>query len=312
MLEEFEEFITPVYPPDFRAGYVAIIGEPNVGKSTLMNALVGQKISIVSNKPQTTRHRILGLVSHEKEQMVFLDTPGLLKPKYALHSAMMNFAHEAVDDANVLLFMVDGSQADWKPGPEPTVAEEVVRNSGKPAFLAINKIDTVPKSKVDEMLLFFMGRFLFADVFRISALKGDGLADLTAACKNALPVHPPYYPLDTVSDQPEKFFVAEMIREQIFHKFRQEIPYSTTVDILEFKEIKGKKDLIRAEIFVERDSQKGILIGKKGAALKEIGELARKEIETFLGRKVFLELYVKVRQKWRDDEAWLNRLGYKK
>lgn len=297
-------------PPDFQAGYIAIIGDPNVGKSTLMNRLLGRKISIVSSKPQTTRHRVLGILSRAKEQLIFLDTPGLLQPKYLLHEAMMKVARSAVQDADLLLLMVDASDPHWRPDQEETVAVEAIRHSGKPVWLAINKIDISPAARIPEIIEYFEKKFILRGIFQISALTGTGITAMANALAASLPAHPPYYPADTISDRPEKFFAAEIIREKIFVKFRKEIPYSTSVDILEFKEQPGKKDLIRAEIFVERDSQKGILIGKKGAALKEIGELARMDIEQFLGRPVYLELYVKVRENWRENDDWLRRLGY--
>lgn len=305
----------PNEPPEqasngFKAGYVAIIGDPNVGKSTLLNALIGQKISIVTRKPQTTRHKILGIRSGESSQMIFLDTPGLLKPTYLLQEAMMHSAYGAMEEADMVLFMIDVTDPKLGPEIEHDVAFRSLAKLRKPVFLVINKTDLVPKADVAAVIGFYSVKYAFAEIFPISAMKGEGTEGLAGSIAAYLPEHPPFYPLDVVSEHPERFFVGEIIREKIFELFRDEIPYSTTIDILEFKEQKGRKDLIRAEVYVERDSQKGILIGKQGKALREIGELARRDIEAFLERKVFLELHVKVRERWRASGAWLKRLGY--
>jgi GTP-binding protein Era len=294
----------------FRAGYVAIIGDPNVGKSTLMNTLIGQKISIVTPKPQTTRHKILGILSKENYQIVFLDTPGLLKPKYLLHEAMMKFAQLAIEDADLVLFMIDAT--DPKVGPEIDHDEgfKVLKSLQKSVYLLINKIDAVRKEDILPIIAFYSDKFSFKEIFPISALHRIGTDALVASIVKELPEQPPYYPTDIVSEHSERFFVAEIIREKIFEKFREEVPYSTTVDVVEFKEKEQGKDFIAADIYVERESQKGILIGKGGKTLKEVGTVARKDIEEFLGRKVFLELHVKVREKWREKKQWLERLGY--
>ncbi|HEX9828755.1 MAG TPA: GTPase Era [Bacteroidota bacterium] len=292
----------------FRAGYVAIVGEPNVGKSTLLNALLKQKISIVAKKPQTTRQRVLGILSDEHAQIIFLDTPGLLKPKYLLHERMMRHAETALQDADVILVMIDVSR-----GTElPEAVEQLVlkKFSSKPLFLLINKVDTIDRGDVLPMIAEFATRNLFQEIFPISALKKENLDDLTATISRAMPVHEPFYPTDIISEQPERFFVAEFVREKIFEQFRDEIPYSTAVEVQEFKEREAGKTFILADIIVERDSQKGILIGKNGEALKNIGQRARKEIELFLDRPVFLELHVKVGEQWRENEQWLKRLGY--
>ena len=293
-----------------KAGYVAIIGEPNVGKSTLMNCLLGQKISAVTRKPQTTRHKILGILSSENYQIIFLDTPGLLKPKYLLHEAMMKNAQSALGDADIILFMIDAANAEIKKVTEENMALQTVKHAQKTIFLVINKIDLIKKQDILPIIEYYSTKHSFKEIFPISALDNIGTDELLKTLVSELPEHSPYYPADVVSEQTERFFVSEIIREKIFEKYKEEIPYSTAVEIIEFKEQAGRKDLIRAEIFVERDSQKGILIGKQGKALKEIGELARKEIENFLGRAVFLELYVKVRAKWRVNAEWLKRLGY--
>lgn len=295
---------------NFRCGYVTIIGEPNVGKSTLMNGLLGQKISIVTHKPQTTRHKILGILSAPSHQIIFLDTPGIIKPRYLLQEMMMQFATSAIEDADLLLFMLDAT--DPKTGSDLAHEEAFQRLKGlaKPAFLVINKVDLVKKTDLLPVIEFYAKAFPFKEIFPISALTLDGTHALVAAITPHLPLHPPFYPLDIVSEHHERFFVSEIIREKLFLMLQEEVPYSTTVDIVEFKERGKGKTFISADIYVERDSQKGIVIGKQGATLKKIGQLARKEIEDFLQHTVFLELHVKVR-KWREDKQWLSRLGYK-
>lgn len=302
--------IESLISPDFKCGYVVIVGEPNVGKSTLMNTLIGQKISIVTNKPQTTRHKLLGIKSSESYQIIFLDTPGLLKPKYKLQSFMMDAAHSAIYDADIVVMMVDAEEKINKK-KDNDITFDLIKKINKPTFLVINKVDLVNKLSLLPIIDFYSAKFSFVEIFPISALNGIGTDDLLKSLIDKLPYHPPYYPTDSISDASERFFVSEIIREKIFEKYKKEIPYSTTVEIIEFKERKSHKDFISAEIYVEKQSQKGILIGKKGEALKTIGESARAELEKFLGRSVFLELHVKVRPKWRDSEAWLNRLGYK-
>ena len=292
----------------FRAGYVAIVGEPNVGKSTLLNALLKQKISIVAKKPQTTRQRVLGIYSTEEAQIIFLDTPGLLRPKYLLHERMMRSAEMALEDADIVLVMTEISR-----GVElPEAVENIVlqKFNSKRLFLLLNKVDTVDRKEALPLMAKFAARNVFQEIFPISALKQENLDDLLATIVKNIPVHEPFYPTDIVSEHPERFFVAEFIREKIFELFRDEIPYSTAIDIQEFKEREEGKTFISADIIVERDSQKGILIGKKGEALKNIGQRARREIEEFLQRPVFLELHVKVGEQWRENESWLKRLGY--
>lgn len=294
----------------FRAGYVAIIGEPNVGKSTLMNALLQQKLSIVTPKPQTTRHKIIGILSTEMYQIMFLDTPGLLKPQYLLQERMMESARRAIQDADLLLLLIDATKASIGGDRKGDPALAMLGQSKKPAFLVINKIDLINKGTLLPVMDAYSKLYPFKEIIPISALTLEGVEKLKELIINALPEHPPYYPADAVSDHSERFFVAEIIREKIFEAYRQEVPYSTAVEIVEFKEREGQKDFISAEIYVERESQKAILIGKKGQALKEIGERARKEIELFLDRPVFLELHVKVKKDWRNDKALLEKMGY--
>ncbi len=313
-------------PAGFRCGYVAIVGEPNVGKSTLMNGVLEQKISIVTKKPQTTRHRILGILTTPAYQAVFLDTPGIILPRYALHEAMMESASSAVSDADIILFLVDASRP---AGGEDSREESILAQfgaAGVPVYLVLNKIDIVEKAGLLPLIDRYAKLYPFREIFPVSALTKEGLAGLMAGISSVLPVHPALYPADIVSEQHDRFFVAEIIREKIFIRCQEEVPYSTTVEITGFIERgaapdgepapppkKGKplKWFISADIYVERDSQKGILIGKKGGMLKEIGELARKDIERFLGHQVFLELHVKVRAGWRGDKDWIERQGYR-
>jgi GTPase len=313
-------------PPVFRCGYVAIIGEPNVGKSTLMNGLLQQKISIVTKKPQTTRHRILGILTTPAYQAVFLDTPGIIQPRYALHEAMMESAASAVSDADLILFMVDAARpAPGGDSPEDAILAQLGA-SGRPVYLLLNKVDLVDKALLLPLIDRYSRRHPFREIFPVSALTLEGTGGLMASVSSELPVHPPLYPADIVSEHNERFFVGEIIREKIFIRCQEEVPYSTTVEITEFiergaaaageaeppKRRKPLKWFISADIYVERDSQKGILIGKKGGMLKEIGEIARRDIERFLGHQVFLDLHVKVRPGWRGDKEWLQRLGYRR
>ncbi len=293
---------------EFKAGYVAIVGEPNVGKSTLMNSLLNQKISIVTPKPQTTRQRVLGILSREDAQVIVLDTPGLIKPKYLLHQKMLSSAESALNDADVILVMTEVARGTNL----PVEVEKLVLNKhgAKPILLIINKVDSVYKPNVLPIIAEFVRRGQFKEVIPISALKQDNLDDLLKTVLAYLPVHEPFYPTDIVSDSPERFFVAEFIREKVFEQFSEEIPYSTAVEIREFQEREVGKTYISADIVVERDSQKGILIGAHGEALKSVGQAARQEIESFLERPVFLELRVKVREHWREREALLKSYGY--
>jgi GTPase len=303
----------------FRCGYVSIIGEPNVGKSTLMNGLLKQKISIVTAKPQTTRHRILGICSTDAYQVVFLDTPGIITPTYLLQETMMRSVSSAIEDADLLLFMIDATHQNVPPGistrgnPAPVRSQEVLgqlQALSTPVYLVINKVDVVRKDSILPIIDSYTTTYRFKEVFPISALTRDGTEILLKAIVNELPEHPPFFPLDVVSEQNERFFVGEIIREQIFLQCREEIPYSTMVEVVEFKEREEGKWFINADIYVERESQKGIVIGKRGATLKEIGLRARQGIERFLQHPVFLELRVKVRRDWREDEQWLSRFGY--
>jgi GTP-binding protein Era len=294
--------------PHYKAGYVAIVGEPNVGKSTLLNALLEQKISIVTDKPQTTRQRVLGILSREDAQIVFLDTPGLLKPKYLLHQEMLKSAESALAESDVVLVMTQISRGTELP---IEVRERILPlYNTKPVLLIINKADTVNKADLLPMIADFAKPGQFKEIIPISALRHDNLDAIVQSLLKYLPKHEAFYPPDIVSESPERFFVAEFIREQLFEKFSEEIPYSTAVEIREFKERETGKTLISADILVERDSQKGIIIGKRGESLKNVGTSARIQIEEFLQRAVFLELHVKVQKKWRESETMLRQLGY--
>jgi GTPase len=277
-----------------KSGYVAIIGLPNVGKSTLLNALVHFKVSAVSPKPQTTRQRIIGIANGLDYQMLFQDTPGILKPRYPLQVVMENEIDAALHDADVILLVVE---------PTADASPKILAPSHK-SIVVVNKIDKVARPELLPVIQYYAQQG-FDTVIPVSALKGDGVEALRAAILTKLPEGQPYYPQDQLTTQPEKFFVGEMIRETIFTSYGEEIPYSTLVEIEEFKEQEGRKDLIRAVIYVERQSQKAILIGKGGEALKRLGSRAREKIERFLERPVFLELWVKVKDAWRKDEQFI-------
>lgn len=286
-----------------KSGYVALIGKPNVGKSTLMNRLMGRKLSIVTAKPQTTRHRILGILSDEAYQVIFLDTPGIIKPRYRLQEAMMGSVQRAMIDADILCFMADATQDH----PDTLSLEEI---GDRPALLLVNKMDLIPREQALPLVEAYTALRDFDEVIPISAITGFNLDRLMEEIIERLPPGPPFYPKDMISEHPERFFVAEMIREKIFEHYREEIPYSTQVNIAHYEERPGGKDLIEAEIVVERDTQKAILIGHRGSALKKIGTSARKDIETFLDRPVYLKLFVKVRKDWRNRDTFLRSYGY--
>jgi len=298
---------------DYRAGYIAITGRPNVGKSTLMNHLLNHKLSITSPKPQTTRRSIMGILSDQEAQIIFLDTPGIIEPKYHLHKAMIRQIQSSIVDADALLFMVDNTifGANGKVDFDREIQSIKKYNTmHKPVILVINKIDLVVKRSLLPVIEALDAAYPFKSIVPISAKKKDGLKDLVSELKNVLPIHHPFYDHETLSEYPERFFVAELIREQIFYYYKEEIPYSTEVQIAEFLEREGRKDYISAVIYTERDSQKGILIGRQGKALKDIGTRARRAIENFLNRPVFLELHVKVSKDWRKSDSKLRQLGY--
>lgn len=305
----------------YKAGFVALVGEPNVGKSTLLNALLGQKLSIVTPKPQTTRHKIAGILTKENFQVVFLDTPGLIKPKYALQEVMMASANEAMDDADIVVILVDANDRDTVKGLRNSNAirqllELKAKSSGRedeaPVFFLLNKIDLLKKHEILPIIQSASEAYPFKEIIPISALNGENLDDLEKTIVKYLPEGNPFYPEDYVSDRDERFFVSELVREEIFKTFKEEVPYSTTVEIEEFRDSdEVRKTYIRAVIYVEKESQKGIVIGKNGAALKQIGQSSRKQIEEMIGHEVFLELFVKVRDGWRNNRKKLEELGYR-
>lgn len=290
---------------DTKAGFIALIGKPNAGKSTLLNAILGRKLAITTPKAQTTRHRILGMAIHKNCQLVFSDTPGIIDPKYKLQEYMMESVAGSVHDADVLVVLVEAGDTEL---PEQFGKEVTKRDV--PVVLVVNKIDEQNQDKVAESIKYWQERLEPKAILPISALHDFNIDALKDLLVDLCPVHPFYYPEEQLSDRTERFFVAELIREKILLLYRNEIPYSTEVDIEEFKE---EEDIIRikAMIYVERDSQKRILIGKGGSALKRTGTEARKDIEKFLGKKVFLSTFIKVRDNWRKNELQLKRFGYK-
>jgi len=295
---------------DYKAGYVTIFGEPNVGKSTLMNAVLNTKLSITTPKPQTTRRKILGIYSDDEAQIIFLDTPGLIEPKYLLQEKMVEAIHNALDECDLILAVVDVTEKVLKNFENKLIPVLLPFTGKKAIFLIINKIDLITKEEVLQIIDKMKDKFKFDEIIPLSALHQFNVQELTNTIKKYLPVHPPYFPTDILSQEPIRFFIAEIIREKIFETYRDEIPYSTEVVVVEYKERPKGKDYINAEIYVERESQKKILIGKDGTALKKIGEKARKDIENFIGKGVYLELYVKVRENWRDNPRWIKTFGY--
>jgi len=303
----------------FKSGYVAIIGKPNVGKSTLLNSLLKYKLSIVTPKPQTTRHRILGILNGEDYQALFIDTPGMMKPAYPLQKLMQREIKSALEDADLILLMIEPPPSssltsggrigggELLEESEKRVIESLLK---KPAILVINKVDTVDKRSILPIIEQY-SKMGFKDIFPISALYNDGVEELKKGIVLNLPAGEPFYPPDQLTERPERFFVAEIIREAIFSYYGEEIPYSTLVEIEEFKEREKGKDYIKAIIYTERDSQKAILIGKEGRALKKVGSMARNNIENFLGRAVYLELWVKIKEAWRQDETFIHDKIYR-
>jgi GTP-binding protein Era len=288
-----------------KAGFVNIIGNPNVGKSTLMNVLVGERLSIITSKAQTTRHRILGIVSGDDYQIVYSDTPGVLEPHYKMQESMMSLVYTAIVDADILLFATDIFE-------DNLIDEKVlnnIKNSKVPVLLLLNKVDLTTQEKLEVKVEYWKNLIPNAEVIPISALEKFNTDYLINRIIALLPESPPYYSKDELTDKPEKFFVSEIIREKILTNYKKEIPYSVEVVIESFKE-EEKIFKIRAEIYVIRESQKGIIIGHEGKALKKVGTEARKEIEAFLQKQVFLELFVKVNKDWRDNEGQLKRFGY--
>lgn len=288
-----------------KAGFVNIIGNPNVGKSTLMNAFVGEKLSIITSKAQTTRHRILGIVNGDDFQMILSDTPGIIKPAYQLQESMMGFVKSAFEDADVLIYMVEIGEKELK---DEAFFNKIV-HSKIPVLLLINKIDKSNQQQLEEQVQLWAEKVPNAEIFPISALEGFQVREVFDRIIELLPESPPFYPKDQLTDKPERFFVNETIREKILLHYKKEIPYSVEVDTEEFFE---EENIIRmrAVIMVERDTQKGIIIGHKGESLKRVGVESRKDLEKFFGKQIHLELYVKVNKNWRSDSRQLRRFGY--
>ncbi len=290
----------------FKAGFVAIIGAPNVGKSTLLNCMLGEKISITSKKPQTTRNRILGVVHREKSQLVFIDTPGVHKTTSIFNERIVNEALAAIGDVDVILLVIDASKLD---ASSEELLIKQVKEQKKKVILALNKIDLIPKSDLLRIIERWSNMHAFGAIVPISALEKIQINDLLDAMERFLPEGPPLYPEESLTDLPERFICAEMIREKVFRLTGQEIPYATAVTIESFKEEKKQKLVkIHATIHVERDSQKGIIIGKKGSKLRQVGEASRGEIEKMVGTKVFLKLFVRVQKNWSRDTKALRKL----
>ena len=289
-----------------RSGFVNIIGNPNVGKSTLMNQLVGEKLSIITSKAQTTRHRIMGIVNGEDFQIVYSDTPGILKPNYKLQESMMKFVKGAVSDADVILYVTDTVE---QPSDRNSEILEKIALSGIPVLLIINKIDLTTQEKLEELVAFWQQRLPQATVIPASAREGFNIGGIFDRILSLLPDGEPFYPKDTLTDKTLRFFASEIIREKILLTYDKEIPYCCEIEIDSYKE-EAAIDRISATIYVARDSQKGIVIGHKGEKLKKVGQAARQDLERFLDKKVFLQLFVKVNDDWRNSDRQLRRFGY--
>lgn len=290
---------------EHKAGFVNIIGNPNVGKSTLMNALVGERLSIITSKAQTTRHRILGIVNGDDFQIVLSDTPGIIKPAYELQNSMMGFVKNAFEDADILIYMVEIGEKELK---DEAFFNKII-HSKIPVLLLLNKIDKSNQEQLEEQIALWKEKVPNAEIFPISALENFNVQTVFDRILALLPASPPYYPKDTLTDKPERFFVNETIREKILLNYDKEIPYAVEVETEEFLE-EDNIIRIRTVIMVERDSQKGIIIGHKGAALKKVGMQAREDLEKFFGKKIHIETYVKVNKDWRSSEYQLRRFGY--
>lgn len=288
-----------------KAGFVNIIGNPNVGKSTLMNAFVGERLSIITSKAQTTRHRILGIVNGEDFQVVLSDTPGIIKPAYELQNSMMDFVKTAFEDADVLIYMVETGEKELK---DEAFFRKII-NAKVPVLLLLNKIDKSNQEQLEEQVALWTEKVPNAEIFPISALENFNVQNVFNRILELLPESPPYYPKDALTDKPERFFVNETIREKILLNYDKEIPYAVEIETEEFIE-DDNIIRIRAVIMVERDTQKGIIIGHKGAAIKKVGTQAREDLEKFFGKQIFIEMFVKVNKDWRTNNYQLRRFGY--
>lgn len=291
----------------FKSGFVAIIGRPNVGKSTLLNQLIGQKVAIMSDKPQTTRNKITGVYNGEQVQIVFLDTPGIHKPKHKLGQLMVEAAHRSLNQVDCILLLTDVTQ-------EPGKGDEFILSNlagvEPPVILVLNKMDLLTREELLPIIHQWQSKYDFAHIVPVSALKNENTQVLLKTVEEKMPAGPKYYPEDMITDQPERMIVAELIREKVLHQTREEVPHSVAVVIEQMEKRKNELIFIQATIFVERDSQKKIIIGKNGSLLKKVGADARREIENLLGNKVFLDLWIKVKKDWRNHEVTLKNLGY--
>lgn len=292
---------------EYKSGFVAVIGRPNVGKSTLINHIIGQKIAIMSDKPQTTRSRIQCIFNMENAQMIFLDTPGIHKPKHKLGEYMLKAAEGTLKEVDVIFFVVDATEKFG--GGETYIIERLKSSTTKPVILVINKIDLINREQSLPLIESYSGKYDFAAIIPISAIDGTNVDNLIQEAVKYLPEGPQYYPADMVTDQPERLIIAELIREKVLHLTEDEVPHSIAVDVDEMKKRKNGDTYIRATIYVERDSQKGILIGKNGEMLKNIGKLARPEIEMLIGTKVYLDLWIKVKKNWRNSPGAIQNFG---
>jgi len=300
-------FSIPSTPESFRSGFCVLWGRPNVGKSTLLNSLLGRKIAIVSEKPQTTRHTIVGVLSTETYQIVFWDTPGIHEPRHRLGEVLVQTAKATLSDAEVVLFVVDVSN---EPGPEDVQCARLLSRYEGTVILVLNKADLIGAEDVEKHATSYRSLGEFANSIAVSAVRGDHLNELVGEIVRHLPEAPPYYPMDVITDRPVSFQVAELVREAILHLTHQEVPHSVAVVVNEMERRHDSLMFIAATIYVERASQKGIVIGAGGQMLRRIGTFAREQIEQMLGCKVFLDLRVKVREKWRRDDEWIRRFGY--
>lgn len=292
----------------FKSGFVAVVGRPNVGKSTLINALIGDKIVIVSDKAQTTRNRIICVYTDEEKQIVFMDTPGIHKPKHKLGEFMVDAAIESLKEIEAVLFVVAGNE---KRGPGDNFILEQLKKVKVPVFLVINKIDTLEREDILKTIVTYQEAYPFAGIIPISAKEKDNLDEVLKVLTKVLPEGPQYFPEDMITDQPERLIIADIVREKILLKTRDEVPHAIAVDVDEMKTRDDGMTYVRSTIYCERDSQKGIIIGKRGAMLREIGGEARADIERLLATKVYLDLWVKVKKDWRNKSGMLSELGYK-
>lgn len=290
----------------FKSGFAALVGRPNVGKSTLMNRVVGQKIAIMSDKPQTTRHKIHSVLTREDAQVVFLDTPGIHKPKHKLGEHLVDVALGSLREVDVIFFLAEAES----PGTGDLFIIEQLKNVSTPVFLVINKIDLIKKDELLPLIEEFRQKYNFAEIIPVSALTGENVQRLVDITVSYLPEGPKYYPDDMITDKPERFIMAELIREKVLHLTSQEVPHSVSVVVEHVEETSSNLVNVSAVIYTERESQKGILIGKGGAMLKKVGRLAREEMEALLGSKIFLELWVKVKPDWRNRPNLLKNFGY--